>query len=139
MFEVNVRGTENVLEAAADIERVLYVSAVNVFGNTHGTIVDETSERTPGDRPSAYDWTKYLAHQAARGRENVVIAQPGAIYGPGDRSELDAQLEQARRGKLVLRPSPTSASTPCTSAARPPGSASSTTAAASASRTCSAA
>jgi dihydroflavonol-4-reductase len=103
MFEVNVRGTENVLEAAADVERVVYVSTVNVFGNTHGTIVDETYERTPGDWLSAYDWTKYLAHQAARGRGNVVIAQPGAIYGPGDHSELGAQLEQARRGKLVFK------------------------------------
>jgi dihydroflavonol-4-reductase len=29
-----------------------------------------------------------------------VIVQPGAIYGPGDHSELGAQLEQMRTGKL---------------------------------------
>jgi len=103
MHAVNVRGTENVLDAAADLPRVVYVSTVNVFGNTRGAIVDETYERTPGDWLSTYDWTKYLAHQAARTHANVVIAQPGAIYGPGDHSELGAQLDQARRGKLLFK------------------------------------
>jgi hypothetical protein len=32
-----------------------------------------------------------------------VIAQPGAIYGPGDHSELGAQLDQARRGRLRFK------------------------------------
>ena len=103
MYDVNVQGTENVLDAASDISRVVYVSTVNVFGNTHGQIVDETYERGRGDWLSTYDWTKYLAHQAARARKNVVIAQPGAIYGPGDHSELGAQLDQARRGKLLFK------------------------------------
>lgn len=103
MYETNVRGTENVLEAARDIPRVVYVSTVNVFGNTHGQVVDETYARPPGDWLSTYDWTKYLAHQVAREHANVVIAQPGGIYGPGDHSELGAQLEQARRGKLMFK------------------------------------
>jgi nucleoside-diphosphate-sugar epimerase len=103
MYETNVVGTENVLDAAADVPRVVHVSTVNVFGNTRGRIVDETYEREPGEWLSTYDWTKYLAHRAARERENVVIAQPGAIYGPGDHSELGAQLEQARRGTLRFK------------------------------------
>jgi dihydroflavonol-4-reductase len=103
MYDVNVRGTENVLDAAADVPRVVHVSTVNVFGNTHGEVVDETYVRSPGHWLSAYDRTKYLAHLAAAKRENVVIAQPGAIYGPGDHSELGAQLDQARRGKLLFK------------------------------------
>lgn len=109
MFETNVHGTENVIDAACDahVPRIVYVSTVNVFGNTHGAVVDETYERTPGDWLSAYDWTKYEAHQVAKGRIErgapVVIAQPGAIYGPGDHSELGAQLEQARNGKLRFK------------------------------------
>jgi nucleoside-diphosphate-sugar epimerase len=103
MYETNVVGTENVLDAAADVPRIVYVSTVNVFGNTRGHIVDETYEREPGEWLSTYDWTKYLAHQAARRRENVVIAQPGAVYGPGDHSELGTQLDQARRGKLFFK------------------------------------
>lgn len=109
MFEANVRGTENVLDAArdADVSRIVYVSTVNVFGNTHNEVVDETYERQGGDWVSTYDWTKYEAHQVAKDRIQrgapVVIAMPGAIYGPGDHSELGAQLEQARRGKLLFK------------------------------------
>lgn len=108
MFEVNVRGTENVVDAAvtAGISRTVYVSTINAFGNTHGRIVDETYERPGRDYVSYYDETKHLAHLAVRERIKrgapVVIVQPGAIYGPGDHSELGAQLELARTGKLKL-------------------------------------
>jgi nucleoside-diphosphate-sugar epimerase len=106
MFEANVRGTENVLDAAVDagVRRIVYVSTINVFGNTHEHVVDETYGRPGGDFVSYYDETKYLAHVAARNRIDrgapVVIVQPGAVYGPGDHSELGAQLAQARAGKL---------------------------------------
>lgn len=109
MFETNVRGTENVVDAAVDagVPRVVYVSTVNVFGNTRGRVVDETYERPGDDFLSEYDRTKYLAHVAVRERIRagapVVIAQPGAVYGPGDHSELGAQLEQARDGKLYAK------------------------------------
>ena len=104
MYETNVLGTRNVLDAAAGVPRVVHVSTVNVFGNTRGVVVDETYERDPADGfLSAYDWTKYEAHQVARGRDNVVIAMPGAIHGPGDHSELGQQLDQARAGTLRFK------------------------------------
>src|SRR5262249_56869847 len=102
MYETNVHGTANVLDAAwdAQVPRIIYVSTVNVFGNTHGEIVDETYVRPAGDYVSAYDWTKHVAHEIARERIElgapVIIVQPGAIYGPGDHSELGGQLEQVR-------------------------------------------
>jgi dihydroflavonol-4-reductase len=108
MYEANVLGAENVLDAAVDagVPRIVHVSTVNAFGNTHGKVVDETYERPGGDYVSYYDETKHLAHLAARERiargAPVVIVQPGGIYGPGDHSELGAQLEQARTGKLKL-------------------------------------
>jgi nucleoside-diphosphate-sugar epimerase len=109
MVEANVRGTENVLDAARDahVPRIVYVSTVNVFGNTHGEVVDETYERIGEHWLSTYDWTKVLAHRVALDRIErgapVVIAMPGAIYGPGDHSELGAQLAQARDGKLKMK------------------------------------
>jgi len=109
MYETNVHGTANVLDAAVDaqVSRIVYVSTVNVFGNTHGEIVDETYQRPGGDYVSAYDWTKHVAHQIARERIElgapIVIVQPGATYGPGDQSELGGQLEQAREGTLRVR------------------------------------
>jgi dihydroflavonol-4-reductase len=109
MYETNVHGTENVLDAAreAGVPRIVYVSTVNAFGNTHGKIVDETYVRPGGEYLSAYDWTKHVAHEVASDRIEagapVVIVQPGAVYGPGDHSALGAQLEQVRRGALHVR------------------------------------
>jgi nucleoside-diphosphate-sugar epimerase len=109
MYETNVHGTENVLDAASDahVSRIVYVSTVNVFGNTHGKVVDETYVRPGGDYVSAYDWTKHVAHEVARDRIErgvpIVIVQPGAVYGPGDHSALGGQLEQVRRGTLQFR------------------------------------
>src|SRR5919112_2373471 len=68
MHDANVRGTERVLDAAwqAGVGRIVYVSTINVFGNTHGEVVDESYEREPGNWLSTYDQSKYEAHDVAR-------------------------------------------------------------------------
>ena len=110
MYDANVRGTEVVLDAAAEggISRILYVSTCNVFGNTRGRIVDEAYERPAAHGfLSYYDETKYLAHRAAvdgiRRGVPVVIVQPGGVYGPGDHSEIGWMIEQLRQGRLRVR------------------------------------
>src|SRR3712207_2855124 len=47
MYESNVTGTENVLDAAIDagVRRIVYVSTVGVFGNTKEEVVDERYQR----------------------------------------------------------------------------------------------
>src|SRR5687768_2207775 len=57
MFDANVRGTERVLDAAAEagVGRIVYISTANVFGNTQGRVVDETYERPDKDYLSYYD------------------------------------------------------------------------------------
>jgi nucleoside-diphosphate-sugar epimerase len=108
MYDTNVKGTERVLGAAmrADVKRIVYVSTVGVFGNTHGEIVDETYERPKPDYLSFYEETKYLAHQDALKRiankAPIVIVQPGGVYGPGDHSEIGNFIDQTRNGKLKM-------------------------------------
>jgi nucleoside-diphosphate-sugar epimerase len=109
MWDSNVRGTERVLDAAvgAGVKRIVYVSTVNVFGNTNGNIVDESYQR-PEDRfLSWYDETKYRAHEVALDRAEkgapIVIVQPGGVYGPGDHSEIGNMIDQTRTGKLKLK------------------------------------
>ena len=107
MFEANVRGTERVLDAAIDagVARIIYVSTIGAFGNTHGEVVDETYTR-PAGGPflSAYDETKFLAHRAAEERiargAPILIAKPGGVYGPGDTSELANFIRMIRAGRL---------------------------------------
>ena len=103
----NVLGTERVLDAAieAAVPRIVYVSTVNAFGNTRGEVVDE-SYRRDLDRGfvSWYDRTKWNAHLAAEERiargAPIIVVQPGAVYGPGDHSELGVQVGRTMRGRL---------------------------------------
>jgi nucleoside-diphosphate-sugar epimerase len=109
LHEANVRGTERVLDEAIDagVARIVYVSTGNVFGNTGEHVADEGYERdTSRGFLSCYDETKYLAHQAARERiaqgAPIVIVQPGAVYGPGDESQVANIIDQTRTGKMKL-------------------------------------
>jgi dihydroflavonol-4-reductase len=113
MFDANVRGTERVFDAAADagVDRVVYVSTVNIFGNTNGRIVDETYSRDEADGfVSYYDETKYLAHKLAEERAAagapIVIVQPGLVYGPGDHAIVGQLIEQASTGKMPAKAFP---------------------------------
>jgi dihydroflavonol-4-reductase len=109
MFDANVRGTERVLDAAveAGVKRIVYLSTVNCFGNTRGKVVDESYERPDRDFLSYYDETKFMAHELAQDRmaggAPIVMVQPGAVYGPGDHSEVGNMIDQARTGKLKLK------------------------------------
>jgi dihydroflavonol-4-reductase len=110
MWDANVRGTERVLDAAheAGTQRMVYISTCNVFGNTHGKVVDEGYRRDESEGfLSFYDETKYRAHQVAEDRIDkgypIVIVQPGGVYGPNDHSEIGNMIDQARTGKLKLK------------------------------------
>ena len=113
MYDSNVRGTERVFDASADagVERIVYVSTVNAFGNTHGEIVDETFKRDESNGfVSYYDETKYRAHRLAEERAAagapIVIVQPGLVYGPEDHAIVGQLIEQASTGKMPAKAFP---------------------------------
>lgn len=102
--EVNVGGTQNVLEAARrlDCERVVHCST----GGVHGHIADPPASETyafgPGD---VYQRTKLegelAAAAAARRGQPVAIVRPGPIYGEGDLRFLKLYRAVAR-GVFVM-------------------------------------
>jgi nucleoside-diphosphate-sugar epimerase len=108
MREANVHGTERVLDAAVDagVDRIVYVSTVAIFGDTHGKVVDEDYRRD-ADFLSEYERTKTRAHEIAveriAGGAPIVIVQPGGVYGPNDHSEIGNVIEQVRTGKLPAK------------------------------------
>ncbi len=112
MYKANVVGTETVLETAhaAGVPRLVYISTVAVFGDTHGEIVDEEFEHPGGSFTSYYEETKYLAHQAAKrlilAGAPVIIAQPGGVYGPNDTSSVGKTLKQFANGRMPAIPFP---------------------------------
>jgi dihydroflavonol-4-reductase len=112
MFDANVRGTERVLSTARDlaVPRVVYISTIAVFGNTHGQVVDETFVRKDLSYTSYYEETKYRAHEiaerlAGRGLPLVTV-QPGQVYGPHDHSGFGGLLASFARGRLPMLPFP---------------------------------
>jgi dihydroflavonol-4-reductase len=113
MYAANVAGTEHVLRAAqsAKVPKIVYVSTVGIFGNTHGKVVDEDYEHLGREFTSYYEETKLEAHRIAKrmmAEEDLpcVIVQPGGVYGPGDTSQVADLLEEFFAGKLPLLPFP---------------------------------
>ncbi len=110
MHEANVVGTENALGAALDagVGKVVYVSTVGAFGNTHGKVVDESYQHPGQSFTSYYEETKYEAHQIAKRLISeglpCVIVQPGGVYGPDDHSALGKQMLDFLAGRMPLVP-----------------------------------
>ena len=113
MWEANVAGTERVMNAAlaAKVPKIVYVSTVGIFGNTHKQVVDETYEHPGKEFTSYYEQTKLEAHKIvdrmiAEQDLPAVVVQPGGVYGPGDTSQVADLLEQFFAGRLPLMPFP---------------------------------
>jgi nucleoside-diphosphate-sugar epimerase len=108
MYEANVVGTERVLRAAlaAKIPKVVYVSTIGAYGDTHGEVVDETYEHPGQSFTSYYEQTKTEAHKLARRliAEGLpcVIVQPGGVYGPADHSALGKQMNDFLAGRMPV-------------------------------------
>jgi nucleoside-diphosphate-sugar epimerase len=107
---INVGGTRKVLRLAHElgVPRIVYVSTVAVFGDTHGRLVDE-EYYDPGPFLTEYDRTKWLAHykvalpMISKGAP-IIIVQPGVIYGPGDTSTAGQLMSLYYNGQMPVVP-----------------------------------
>jgi dihydroflavonol-4-reductase len=113
MYAANVEGTKLVLRSALEtkVPKVVYVSTVGAFGNTHKKVVDEAYKHPGREFTSYYEQTKWEAHRVAEemiAGEDLpcVIVQPGGVYGPGDTSQVADLLGEFLAGKLPLIPFP---------------------------------
>jgi nucleoside-diphosphate-sugar epimerase len=87
LFDINVRGTENVLSAALScgIRRIVHVSSAEVYGSLPATPCPEDVPIMPN---SVYGRSKKMAEDRclefmkAKGLE-IVILRPGSVVGPG--------------------------------------------------------
>ena len=90
IYDVNVEGTRNVLQAAMDerVERVVYTSSVAALGlREDGQPADETTPVGFSNIIGDYKKSKYLAEQVALEFDRdlpVVIVNPSFPVGPGD-------------------------------------------------------
>ena len=105
-WDVNVRGTERLLEAAArnGVSRFVHTSTVGVLGHVERPPADETTPLAPSD---VYQVTKAAAETLAldfhrQGRLPVTVVRPGAIYGPGETRLLKLFRSIARRRYAIV-------------------------------------
>jgi nucleoside-diphosphate-sugar epimerase len=103
--EVNVLGSERLLEAAArhGVRRFVHTSTVGVHGHVEHPPADETAPLAPGD---VYQATKAeaetLAFEYHRKRGvPVAVVRPGAIYGPGE-TRLLKLFRAIARGRYAV-------------------------------------
>jgi len=103
--EVNVAGTEGLLEAAAraGVRRFVHTSTVGVHGDIETPPADEAAPIRPGD---IYQATKAEAEARAldfhrRRGLPVTVVRPGAIYGPGE-TRLLKLFRAIARGRYAI-------------------------------------
>jgi nucleoside-diphosphate-sugar epimerase len=108
---INVDGTRYVLELMQElnIPKGVYTSTVGVFGDTKGRMMTEADTPPGRDFLSEYERTKWAAHyQVAvpmiQQGLPLVIVMPGAVYGPGDQSDLRGVMVQYLQGKFPMTP-----------------------------------
>jgi nucleoside-diphosphate-sugar epimerase len=107
-----VAGTQNTLGAAHDLDipHTVFVSAISIFGDTQGKLVDETY--VPPQPPAAevaralwrahYEVALPLIAQGAP----ITIVMLGAVYGPGDTGWTANLMRRFYRGSLPVVPAP---------------------------------
>lgn len=104
-FDVNVRGTENLIRAAGTqgVQRFVHCSTIGVHGDTGFSPATEDSPIRP---PDVYCESKVAGEAAARrlfeelGLPGVVF-RPMGIYGPGDGRFLKL-FRSIRRGTFLM-------------------------------------
>ncbi len=91
MFQVNVEGTANVVNAClrARVKRLVHVSSVAALGKpANEKLIDESANWPGHDRPSNYGRTKYLAElEVFRGEAeglSVAVVNPSIILAAGN-------------------------------------------------------
>ncbi len=91
MYQVNVEGTRNVMDAAlaARVERVVHTSSTAAMGIHPDTVVDETFHFNVKAGRFVYGHSKYLAEEIAlemfqKKGLPVVVVNPTTVIGPRD-------------------------------------------------------
>jgi dihydroflavonol-4-reductase len=91
LYDSNVEGTRNVLQAARDsgVRRVIYTSSVATMGfGNNGRLTDEKSPVTLSNMIGDYKRSKFMAEQlvieAGRSGQNVVMVNPTTPVGERD-------------------------------------------------------
>ena len=103
--EVNVGGTQNVLEAARaeGVRKVIYCSTCGVHGNVDHPPAGEDAPIQPADYYQRTKWeAEPIVRQANERGFETVILRPAAIYGPGDPERFFLIFKRVAKGVFPM-------------------------------------
>ena len=112
IFDVNVNGTRNILQASLDanVQKLVFTSSAAVLGPSLLVPLTEKDSRTEPFE-SEYDRSKYFAENLVREFVNkglnAVIVNPSRVYGPGPATYSNAvnrMMQYVLNKKIVLLP-----------------------------------
>ena len=100
-IEVNVRGTRNVLDAAAanNVAQVVHISSVAAWGYDYSR--PPTDNHWTARQGVPYVDTKAASDDLAR-RRGAAVVRPGDVYGPGSKPWSIRPLEALKSGRFIL-------------------------------------
>ncbi len=103
-YDVNVVGTQNVIEAMRKNQRLVFTSSTSVYGNKPGeTVTEETIPEPTND----YARHKYIGEKIAATIPDHIILRPATAFGITRRTRLDVLVntliyEALSTGKIQL-------------------------------------
>jgi nucleoside-diphosphate-sugar epimerase len=106
-YDVNVKGTENVLKAMDEkgIQKIIFTSSVAVYGLDK----ENPSEDHVADPFNHYGKSKWQAEELLRAwynrdpeKRSLVIIRPTVVFGPGNRGNVYNLLKQIASGKFLM-------------------------------------
>lgn len=106
MYKVNIEGLKNVLEAAKNVEHLIYISTASVYSSSDGIHNASENDSHPTNFSNNYSRTKSEAEKLLREYadkiKRITILRPHTIYGPGDRTLVPRILKSIRNGKAIV-------------------------------------
>ena len=106
MWETNVQGTRNIIDASvkAGVRRFVHCSTVGVHGDIKNPPGNEETPYGPGDyyQESKTEGERVALKYAEDGRLPIVVVRPGGIYGPRDLRFLKLFKGIKKRGFVML-------------------------------------
>jgi nucleoside-diphosphate-sugar epimerase len=105
-YEVNGRGTANVIEAARvnHIHQIIFTSTVAVYGLNKGTPDETTSPEPFNDYgKSKLEAEKYLQDWAAENTQHrATIVRPVVVFGENNRGNVHTLINQIVKNRFVM-------------------------------------
>lgn len=102
LMRVNVHGTRNVIDAAraSKVERIIFASAMSVYGRIRKDILTEESAVKPSD---SYGYSKALAEkEVINSGLSYTVFRIATIYGPGFESFFIRMVNLVKDGRGFL-------------------------------------